>query len=225
MAHQFTRNYTDHSNDTGYQFEFRCDKCGNGYRSTFTANKLGVAAGFLRAAGNIFGGSLSRAGYGADTIKDALRGSGWDDAFKEAIEEIRPKFHQCSRCGKWVCPQSCWNESRNMCEDCAPDLHEAAAAAQAQVAVEQVGERARKYDQTGGLDMSTPQRAGGYGGSSGGASCPSCHASNVPGAKFCAECGSKIPAAGAGAKTFCGECGAKLSASARFCAECGKSAS
>jgi len=35
----FTRNYSDHSNDTGYQFEFHCDKCGNGYRSTFRASQ------------------------------------------------------------------------------------------------------------------------------------------------------------------------------------------
>lgn len=222
MAHQFTRNYTDHSNDSGYQFEFRCDKCGNGYRSTFTANKLGMAAGFLRAAGNIFGGSLSRAGYGADTLKDALRGSAWDDAFKEAIEELRPKFHQCSRCGKWVCPESCWNSERELCEDCAPNLHEAAAAAQAQVAVEQVQERARQHDQTGGLDMSTPQRAGSR---SGGTSCPTCRASLQAGARFCSECGGKVPAPGSGAKTFCDECGAKLPAGVKFCSECGKSTS
>mgnify|MGYP000567782565 CR=1 FL=1 len=162
----FTRNYTDHSNDTGYQFEFKCDKCGNGYRSSFKANKLGMAAGFLKAAGNIFGGALGRAGYGADTLKDALRGSAWDDAFKEAIEELKPKFHQCSRCGKWVCPEICWNEARGLCEECAPDLQEAAAAVQAQVAVEQIGEKARKHDQTAGLDMSAPQRAERPGGGS-----------------------------------------------------------
>src|SRR3712207_8965772 len=40
----FTRNYTDHSNDTGYQFEFHCDKCGNGHRSAFQASALGVGA-------------------------------------------------------------------------------------------------------------------------------------------------------------------------------------
>jgi hypothetical protein len=218
MAHPFTRNYTDHSNDTGYQFEFRCDKCGNGYRSSFSSNNLGVAAGLLRAAGSMFGGNLSRVGYGADTLKDALRGSGWDDAFKEAVEELRPKFHQCSRCGKWVCPENCWNSSRGICEDCAPDLREEAAAAQAQTAVGQIGERARQYDQTDGLDMSVPQRVGR------GMSCPSCKASIQAGTKFCAECGGRVPAAGA-TKAFCDDCGAKLQAGAKFCAECGKSTS
>jgi hypothetical protein len=31
----FTDNYVDLSNDSGYQFEFRCERCGNGYRSPF----------------------------------------------------------------------------------------------------------------------------------------------------------------------------------------------
>jgi hypothetical protein len=187
MAQQFTRNYTDHSNDSGYQFEFKCDKCGNGYRSSFKANKLGMAAGLLKAAGNIFGGALSRAGYGADGLKDALRGSAWDDAYKEAIEEIRPKFHQCTRCGKWVCPEICWNESRGLCEECAPNLKEAAAAIQAQVAVQQLHENAQKYDQTAGLDLSTPQHATAGGGAA--SSCPSCKAAVPAGTKFCGECG------------------------------------
>jgi hypothetical protein len=217
MAQQFTRNHTDHSNDTGYQFEFHCDKCGNGYRSSFKANKLGVAANLLKAAGSIFGGTLGRAGYGADHVKDALRGSGWDDAFQEAIDEIRPKFHQCSRCGRWVCPEICWNESRGLCEDCAPDLQEAAAAVQAQVAVDQIGEKARQHDQTGGLDMSAPQRA------PGGAACPACKAQLQAGAKFCPECGAKAAAPAAAARAFCSECGAKLGG-AKFCSECGTAA-
>src|SRR5882762_10145787 len=52
----FTRNYTDHSNDTGYQFEFHCDKCGNGYRSTFHASALGVGAKLAKGLGSLFGG-------------------------------------------------------------------------------------------------------------------------------------------------------------------------
>ena len=221
MAQQFTRNHTDHSNDQGYQFEFHCDKCGNGYRSSFRANKLGVAAGLLKAAGTIFGGVLGRASYGADQVKDALRGSAWDDAFKEAIDEIKPKFHQCSRCGKWVCPEICWNESRSLCEECAPDVQEAAAAIQAQVAVEQLAEKAHKHDQTEGLDMSVAQRAGAGGG------CPSCHAKLKAGAKFCPECGAKVAPAKASApaaKPFCSECGAKLEG-AKFCPECGAASS
>jgi hypothetical protein len=29
---QFTRNYQDLSTDQGYQFEFSCDRCGNGVK-------------------------------------------------------------------------------------------------------------------------------------------------------------------------------------------------
>lgn len=212
MAQQFTRNYTDRSNDTGFQFEFHCDKCGNGHRSTFKTNKLGMAASLLKAAGSIFGGGLHNASWGADHVKDAFRGSAWDDAYKEAIEEIKPKFHQCTRCGKWVCPEVCWNAARGLCEECAPDLGEAAAAVQAQVAVEQIGEKARQHDQTGGLDMAAPKAI---------AACPHCHARVAAGTKFCAECGKPVAQA---ATKFCAECGGKIQPGAKFCPECGKPA-
>jgi ribosomal protein L40E len=212
-AQPFTRNHTDHSNDTGYQFEFHCDKCGNGYRSTWQASTLGMAAGMLRAASSLFSG-LSSVGSGASQVKDLLRGPAYDAAFKEAIEEIRPKFHQCSRCGKWVCPEVCWNAERGLCEDCAPNLQEAAASAQAQAAVEQVNERARKSDQTDGLDMASKQSAAGT-------TCSKCQAALPPNAKFCVGCGTKVAAA---AKAFCAECGAERAAGAKFCAECGKPA-
>ena len=59
---EFTSNHTDHSNDQGFQFEFHCDKCNNGYMSTFVASKVGMATGMLRAASSLFGSSaLSRA--------------------------------------------------------------------------------------------------------------------------------------------------------------------
>ena len=35
MLHAFTRNYNDLSTESGFQFEFFCDCCGNGYKSTF----------------------------------------------------------------------------------------------------------------------------------------------------------------------------------------------
>jgi hypothetical protein len=41
---QFTKNHTDHSTDKGYQFEFFCDRCGNGFMSEFQASAAGMAA-------------------------------------------------------------------------------------------------------------------------------------------------------------------------------------
>ena len=44
----FTDNYTDISSNRGYQFKFHCQKCGNGYMSTFEASMLGSAASAAR---------------------------------------------------------------------------------------------------------------------------------------------------------------------------------
>ena len=87
---QFTKNYTDRSNDTGFQFEFFCDKCGNGFISRFQNSTLGVASKLLKAAGSIFGGVLGQAAYAGDHVKDALRGKAWDDAFAvaEAADDV-----------------------------------------------------------------------------------------------------------------------------------------
>lgn len=46
--------------------------------------------------------------------------------------------------------------------------------------------------------------------------CPSCNAEISANAKFCSECGAKIPT-----KKFCSNCGIELSAKAKFCPECG----
>ena len=208
-AQPFTRNHTDHSNDSGFQFEFQCDKCGNGYRSSFKTNTMGTVASLVKAAGNFFGGTLASAGAGADHVKDLFRGPAWDSAFKEAIEEIRPKFHQCTACGKWVCPDICWNAARALCEECAPNLQEQAAVIGAKVAVEQLWDKARAGDQTKGHAMNEAHAA----------ACPKCNASLTPGAKFCGACGSPV---GARAKVFCTDCGGEIASGAKFCAGCGK---
>jgi hypothetical protein len=211
----FTQNYRDHSNDTGFQFEFFCDKCGNGHRSSFTRNNMGFAASVLKAAGSLFGGALYEAGRGADHLKDALRGPAWDAAYKAAIDECRPQFRQCTICGKWVCPEVCWNHERGLCEDCAPNLNEHAPAIQAQAAVEQAREKARDVDQLGGLDLSKPLAAPGL------VQCTQCRQPLADGARFCAQCGTAAPAP---ARRFCSGCGQPLAPTARFCAGCGTAA-
>ena len=212
----FTRNYTDHSNETGYQFEFHCDKCGSGYRSTFHASALGVGGKIAKGLGSLFGGhNLWAAGQASEYMKDGLRGPAWDSAFKNAIDEIKPKFHQCHRCGKWVCPEVCWNDQRQQCMDCAPDLAQEAASAQAQVAADQAREAIRNSNQIEGFDPKA-QMVGG---------CPSCQAKIAPGAKFCASCGKPVYAAAAVAqKAFCTGCGTQLAPGGRFCPSCGTAA-
>jgi hypothetical protein len=203
---RFTRNYTDHSNNEGFQFEFCCDRCGNGHMSSFAPSKAGVAGGFLRAASSFFGGGvLDRIADAGDHLKDSTRGKARDEAFARAVQEAMPHFRQCSRCGKWVCPEQCWNAKRGLCEECAPDLEEELAAAQATAAREQVWEKARATDLTANVNMSVEQAA----------ACPSCGA-KAQGSKFCPECGKPMRP-----KNQCTQCGSKIEAGVKFCPECG----
>lgn len=203
---EFTSNVTDHSSDQGFQFEFHCDKCGGGHMTRFVASKVGVASGLFRAAATLFGSStLDRVASAGNYAKDSLRGKARDDAFAVAVEEGKTHFKKCTRCGNWVCPETCWNGERGMCEACAPDLQEEAAAAQAEAAKEQIWEKAKTVDQTEGLDVGKKQMA----------VCPGCGAKVGPG-KFCGECGKELRP-----KDVCGACGAKMAAAAKFCGECG----
>ena len=204
-AIEFTRNHDDLSTDKGFQFKFYCDKCGNGFISEYQTNALGVAGSFLHAAGNLFGGVLGNAGNSAYEIQRAIGGKAHDDALRRAVEEMKPKFRHCTRCGKWVCPEACWNEDRQLCEECAPDLREEAAAAQAQVAKDQIWEKARGVDYVKDVDMK--QHASGL--------CPKCGA-HVGTAKFCPDCGFALHASGK-----CAKCGAEMEPKAKFCPECG----
>ncbi len=203
---QFVKNYEDKSTDRGYQFKFYCDHCGNGYMSTFQASMLGMASGLLNAAGSIFGGVFGRAGDSAYHVQQAIGGKAHDDALQKAVAEIKHKFKQCSRCGRWVCPEICWNEKRSLCEACAPDLAEEVASAQAQAQVEQVRDKARATNLVKDVDMTVEATA----------NCSACGA-RLGAAKFCPECGQPV-----NAKATCKKCGAELSASVKFCSECGE---
>ncbi|MFB3825753.1 MAG: zinc ribbon domain-containing protein [Bryobacteraceae bacterium] len=203
---RFTQNYDDLSTDRGYQFKFLCDRCGNGHLSSFQASMTGMAGGLLRAAGDLFGGVLHSAGNSAYEIQRAVGGKAHDAALRAAVEEARPFFRQCNRCGKWVCPEVCWNPKRGLCLECAPDVEQEMAAAQAQATKDQIWQKASETDYTAKLDMTTEVVA--Y--------CPEC-GTKTQGAKFCPGCGKKLRA-----KTECGNCGTEVEAGTKFCPECGK---
>ena len=112
MLHSFTRNYNDLSNDAGFQFEFYCDNCGNGFKSTFQesqtyesrkkADRLSEAAGGLGGllggiAGNL--GGLVERGIGAVGNNFESQGPQWrkeqEQSFDAAREEERPHFKFC----------------------------------------------------------------------------------------------------------------------------------
>jgi membrane protease subunit (stomatin/prohibitin family) len=203
---QFTKNHSDHSTDKGYQFEFFCDRCGNGFMSEFKASVAGMATSALRAASDIFGGVLGRAASGSYEIDRAVQGPGHDRAFKDAVEEAKPNFRQCPKCAKWVCLNMCWNQKRGLCYDCAPSVETELAAAQAQITVQQMQEKLRTQDLTKDVDVTSEAVA----------LCPDCGA-RTQGAKFCPECGKPLRPKGE-----CPRCGTKLEAGAKFCPECGQ---
>lgn len=202
---QFTRNHTDHSTDKGYQFEFFCDRCGNGFMTEFKASATGFAVSALRTAGGIFGGILGSAGSNSYEIERAIQGPAHDKAFRAAIDETKPKFRQCPKCTHWVCLDSCWNAKRSLCFDCAPDLETELASAQVQTTIDQMKTKLQNQDLTKDMDLTSEAVA----------LCPACGA-HTQGAKFCPECGKPLRP-----KNECGRCGTKVEGGTKFCPECG----
>lgn len=203
---EFTGNYEDLSTDRGYQFKFYCERCHNGYMSSFKASKIGMAASAAQVAGSLFGGLFGRAASGAYEIQRAIGGPAHDAALREATEEIRPLFRQCTRCGQYACEPVCFNKTAGLCENCAPDMDEEIAAAQAEAAKMQAFEKAQSVDWMKGRDLSRVT----------GVACGACGA-KVGNAKFCPECGTPTIQ-----KKSCGSCGHEVEGSPRFCPECGQ---
>jgi hypothetical protein len=202
----FTSNYTDLSSQRGYQFQFFCRKCGNGYMSTFVPNKLNAVASAANVAASLFGGIFGRAAQSASMLQSSVAGPQHDSALDAAVQEISPLFKQCTRCGSWVCEPVCWNKKAGLCEGCAPDMDEEIAAAQAQAARQQVTEKARDVDYLGQRNLAQVVSA----------VCPSCGA-KTQGGRFCPECGTSLSG-----KRKCADCGAEADGSPKFCPECGK---
>jgi hypothetical protein len=203
---EFTDNFEDLSTDQGFQFKFHCERCGDGFMSSFQTNAIGVAGSLLRGAGNLLGGILGQAASGAYEVQRAVGGPQHDAALRAAVEEVKPLFRKCRRCGNWLCEQTCWNGKAGMCKQCAPLAEEEESSIRAEHVRTQV---------TNDLFLEENQRMSAKG-KEVAAKCPDCGAPTL-GKKFCPGCGEKLAAATA----FCGDCGAKLSPGAKFCGECG----
>ncbi len=203
----FTDNIRDLSNENGYQFEFVCERCGNGYRSPFQNNVAERGRGLLRGAGSLFGGRLESLSYAAQQF-GADRGTnskGKDKAMAPAVEAVKDQFKQCRGCGNWVCVPVCWNHEIGQCLVCSPSIAEEISKAQAAAQVEQVQSKVRETDWTADLDLTTRAKV----------TCAHCGA-KVDGGKFCPSCGEKLSKT-----TFCSECGAQQTEGVKFCSECG----
>jgi hypothetical protein len=209
----FTNNYDDMSTREGYQFRFNCMRCGNGYESKYRHSVTGFGGRLANIAGGMMGGEvggkLQSAGWNAEWLRDSARGSTRDKRLEEAVEDVRPYFSQCHRCGQWVCKDICWNDERGLCVTCAPKLDQEIAGMQAEAQRRQLEEKILSTDYTGDINV-VDERSG---------LCPNC-GGETGGGKFCQGCGHALAAAPAATKKFCGNCGTQLGGGA-FCAECG----
>lgn len=209
----FTNNYTDMSTREGYQYRFNCMRCGNGYDSNYRHSVTGFGGRLAGIAGGMMGGELGgklqNAGWNAEWLRDSTRGSTSDKRLAEAVEDVRPYFEQCHRCGQWVCKEVCWNSERGLCVSCAPRLDQEIAGMQAEAQRRQLEEKILSTDYTADINV-VDEKTG---------LCSSC-GGETGGGKFCQSCGTALAAAPAATKKFCTNCGTQLGTGA-FCAECG----
>lgn len=197
---KFVRNVDDLSDDGGYKFRFKCDGCGDGFESQYAA----ASANLLKTALEVFTvfRPFGLSGHGgrriADGIDRGLRGKERDAAYERAVHEAQAHFKKCGACGKWICPEHCWNPEAGLCERCAPNAHEQAGKRAAQRRAERAVER---VDSGAQVEVAAT-------------SCPGCGA-ETRGAKFCEGCGTNLAA------PQCKHCKQALGAGARFCGSCG----
>lgn len=231
---EFVRNFTDLSTDRGYQFEFRCDHCSNGYMSSYQPSVIGTAGGLLQAAGNLFGGFLGSAGNSTYEIQRAIGGPAHDRALQQAVAEVKQKFHRCQRCGSWVCAEICWNERAAQCTGCNPKYEQEAIAlrtqAQVQATRQQMQEKALATDYVSGIDMNPDATIHLNGGAPQPASLPAAHTtsflpSSMQTGASPAQIQSSTPPAQwetveTPSSSACTACGAPLHGS-KFCSNCG----
>lgn len=209
----FTNNYSDQSTREGYQFEFNCQRCGNGYASTFRKSLTGFGGRLLAMGGDLIGGTVgekaSELGWDAEWMRDGNRGSTRDKHLREAADEMKAHFDQCHRCGQWVCKHVCWNSERGLCTTCAPKLDQEIAGMQSAAQINQLNDKIQQVDWTKDINY----RDQGMG---------KCHGCGMEsgGGKFCQHCGTPLAAAPESTKKFCGNCGTQLNGKA-FCSECG----
>ncbi|MCU0482698.1 MAG: zinc ribbon domain-containing protein [Chloroflexi bacterium] len=196
----FTSNYADLSDENGYQFEFKCDVCGNGYKSEFIRSSLGTASTVLEGASNFLGG-LWGASNAARNARDFMDRGARDDALEKASNEIMALFTRCPRCNNWV-DETCYNRDRNLCTACAPNLAVEMERERASVELSQMREALNKETVFSG-DTSARRTV-----------CPTCD-KPVGSEKFCANCGTRL------GTDHCTECGAELPSGAKFCGNCG----
>jgi hypothetical protein len=207
---EFTGNVSDLGNENGFQWEFRCNRCGNGFQSPFEQNLAARGRGALRAAGRWFGGALETFSDGVESFNQftwgAEQSATKDRAFARAVERVRPNFRQCRGCGHWVCGSFCWNDAVGQCQECSPLIAEEISRAQGDAQRLQFRARAMEQDWSDDRDFALrPQLR-----------CGTCGAS-TSGGRFCQQCGQPVQVI-----VRCQGCGVAAAAGAIYCAGCGR---
>jgi rubrerythrin len=198
-------NWRDYSNDQGYQFSFHCDICGREYKCTYIASAAYKSSRTATLAGEFLGGTFGHivsSSNSSDRLSAKQRAEK-DDAFGRSWNEIQKYFRKCPRDHIWACCD-CWNADSNLCVTCSPRLGVEMAAAQSQVAVQQMHQAVSQSTQFHG---DATQKVG--------SQCPSCGQYTTGGGKFCNFCGAVI------AQPGCPTCGFQNAPNAKFCGGCG----
>jgi hypothetical protein len=182
----FTRNYEDNSTEAGFQFTFKCDICGDGYKTSFIQSKTFKKKGFWIGLGKVasigqeltgisVGNSLQR---GTEVMSERFEGMtpDWhkehEQAFEVAQNEAKRYIKRCQSCNKYVCEKE-WNEQEGRCVQDA------------------VSQRLNNCPQCG-KPTSSSKFCNNCGASLGPKICSKCAAKNPPGTSFCGECGTSL---------------------------------
>jgi hypothetical protein len=202
-AEKFIKNFRDRSTDSGFQFEFFCerghgqwmpnwlayhfpDACNYSYISSSQPYPVGMA-NRIKEVGSWLANKWPQIGKANDALNQFHK-EAWDNALSVATEEAKRKFKYCTACEKWVCLHACWNEPAGLCRSCAGfrfgDLS-------AKTQVKEKGPEPLK--------------------------CRHCGNATEPG-KFCDTCGKSMAL-----KVFCGNCGKGIESDRpyKFCPHCG----
>jgi hypothetical protein len=202
---RFTKNYRDRSTDSGYQFEFFCDRgygswfpnwlsyhfpeaCSYSYVSSLQSFPLGVA-NKVKEATSWLSARFPQISPAGDAVNN-IHKEAWESAFANAVLEAKRHFRECTSCNKWVCVHSCFNQTTGTCKTCSA-----------------LGILSRPKPNNGAENSFVV--------------CKQCGSTSEPG-KFCDTCGKSMTL-----EIFCGNCGKKIEADRRFkfCPHCGDSLS
>lgn len=181
-------NFQDLSSSTtdaraGFQFEFRCEQCGQTWRSAFEPYRTGQISGLLQMLSRVMGVNMTA--RNATSALAGMRASGArQKALAAAQAQAAQRFHVCEGCRKTV-DNACWDGAESRCTSCSQSS--AGAGQTAESAAGAGGHRCPncqsatdggRFCPECGYDMATTHK-----------SCPGCGALHKRDARFCTDCG------------------------------------